>query len=222
MADSAAPPRRHRWVAWSGLAFVGLLIAAVPVGRAPEAHKSDATILAYYTDSGNQTKQIVTALLAAIALVAFLVFLTWVRLLRGEADAPTPLPDLAFAGGLAFAVVALVGFAVGTAVPATFVFSDTFELDPDTARVILTTGNIWLLSFAGAVGSLLVGAVSFASRRTHLLPKWLEWAGLIAAPLMLLSLPAFALSTIALMAWVLAVSIVLLLRTRPVNVVYEP
>jgi hypothetical protein len=82
------------------------------------------------------------------------------------------------------------------------------------ARVVLTIGNIWLLSFAGATGSLLVGATSLASRRTRLLPASLEWAGLIASPLILLSLPLFGLGAIAVVVWVLALCAVLLLRGR--------
>jgi multisubunit Na+/H+ antiporter MnhB subunit len=215
MSSSVKPFPHERWIAVLGLVFVGLLIVAVAVGTAPEAEKSDATILDYYGDSGNQAKQIATALIMTVALTAFLAFVTGLRLVLGEAGAPAPLPDLAFVGGLAFALIALVGVAVGTAVPATFVFSDTFELDADTARIILTTGNIWLLSFAGATGSLLVGAVSLASRRTKLLSPWLEWAGLIASPLILLSLPLFGLAAIAVVVWVLALSLVLLVRSRP-------
>ena len=150
----------------SGFASLGLLIVAFIVGTAPEADKSDATILQYYTDSGNQTKQMVTAILAAAAVVAFLVFLTGVRLLLEEVGVLAPFPELAFVGGLVFAVLALAGLAVGTAVPATLIFSDTFELDPDTARIVLTIGNIWLLSFAGAAASLLVGAVSLRPGET--------------------------------------------------------
>lgn len=213
MARSVAHSPSDRWTAISGLASLGLLIVAFIVGKAPEAEKSDATILDYYTDSGNQTKQMVTAILAVAAVVAFLVFLTGVRLLLEEVGVLAAFRELAFVGGLVFAVLALAGLAVGTAVPATFIFSDTFELDPDTARIVLTIGNIWLLSFAGAAASLFVGAVSLASRRNHFLPAWLEWAGLVAAPLMLLALPLFALSAIALLAWVLAVSVVLLLRS---------
>jgi hypothetical protein len=203
-----------RWIAVAGLVFVGLLIVAIAVGTAPEAEKSDATILDYYGDSGNQVKQIVVALVMTIGLTAFLAFVTGLRLVLVEAGAPAPLADLALVGGLAFALLALVGISIGTAVPATFVFSDTFELDADTARVLLTIGNIWLLSFAGATGSLLVGAASLASRRAELLPPWLEWTGLIAAPLMLLSLPLFGLAAIAMVVWVLAVSLVLLLRSK--------
>jgi hypothetical protein len=214
MASLLEPPVRDRWIAVAGLVFVGLLIVAIAVGTAPEAEKSDATILDYYQDSGNQAKQLAAALIITVALTAFLAFVTGLRLTLVKAGAPSPLPDLAFVGGLAFAFIALVGIAIGTAVPATLVFSDTFELDPDTARVVLTMGNIWLLSFAGAAGSLLVGATSLASRRVDLLPAWLEWTGLIAAPLILLSLPLFGLGTIAVTVWVLALSAVLLLRSR--------
>jgi hypothetical protein len=214
MASSIELLGRNRWIAAAGLIFVGLVILAIAIGTAPEAETSDATILDYYEDSGNQAKQIAVALFMTIGLTALLCFVTGLRLLLVEAGAPPPLPDLAFVGGLAFALLALVGIAVGTAVPATFVFSDTFELAPDTARIVLTIGNIWLLSFAGATGSLLVGATSLASRRSKLLPAWLEWAGLIASPLILLSLPLFGIAAIAVVVWVLAFSVVLLLRSR--------
>jgi hypothetical protein len=172
-----------RWIGVSGLTHVGLLIVAFIVGKAPEAEKSDSTILEYYTDSGNQVKQMITAIIALAAVCAFLVFATGLRSMLLDSGAPSPLPDLAFVGGLVSGTLALAGFAVGTAVPATFVFSDTFELDPDTARIVLTIGNIWLLSFAGASASLLVGAVSLASRRTGLLPAWLAPAlGRLVSP----------------------------------------
>lgn len=211
MASSIELLGRNRWMAAAGLIFVGLLVVAIAIGTAPEAEKDDATILNYYEDSGNQAKQIAAALLMTIGVTALLCFVTGLRLLLAEAGAPPPLPDLAFVGGLAFALLALVGIAVGTAVPVTLVFSDTFELAPDTARIVLTIGNIWLLSFAGATGSLLVGATSLASRQAKLLPAWLEWAGLVASPLMLLSLPLFGVAAIAVVVWVLLFSVVLLL-----------
>jgi succinate dehydrogenase/fumarate reductase cytochrome b subunit len=115
---------RDRWIGIAGLAFVGLLIVAFILGTAPEADATDAKILDYYEDGGNQVKQIAAAIIVTIALAAFLVFSTGLRLALIDAGAPTPLPDLAVAGALGFAFVALAGIAVGGAVPATFVFSD--------------------------------------------------------------------------------------------------
>ncbi len=60
---------------------------------------------------------------------------------------------------------------------------------------------------------MLVGATSLAARRTGVLPVWLAWIGLIASPLMVVSLPAFGLALIAVVVWVLVVSAVLLFRT---------
>jgi hypothetical protein len=209
-------PRRltPRWVGTSGLLFVSLVIIAIAIGTAPEADATDAEILEYYTDSGNQTKQMVAAIILTAAVIALLVFVSGLRRALLDVSVPAVFADVAFLGGSAAALVVLAGWAVGTAVPATFVFSDTFELDPDTARVILTAGNIWLVSFAGAVGSLLVGSVSLASRRIDLLPTWLEWAGLVLAPLMLIALPLFGLAAIVLAVWVLAVSLTLLIRSK--------
>jgi hypothetical protein len=207
-------PRRltPRWVGISGLLFVSLVIIAIAIGTAPEADATDAEILEYYTDSGNQTKQMVAAIILTAAVIALLVFVSGLRRALLDVSVPAVFADVAFLGGSAAALVVLAGWAVGTAVPATFVFSDTF--DPDTARVILTAGNIWLVSFAGAVGSLLVGSVSLASRRIDLLPTWLEWAGLVLAPLMLIALPLFGLAAIVLAVWVLAVSLTLLIRSK--------
>ncbi len=205
---------RYRLVGIAGLTFVGLLIVAFMVGTAPEAEASDSTILDYYTDSGNQGKQMIAAILLLTGMCAFLVFGTGLRSLLLDTDAPSPLPDLVLVGTTVTATLALAGLSIGTAVPATFVFSDTFELDPDTARIVLTMGNVWLVSFAGASGALLVGTVSLASRRTGVLPGWLAGIGLVLAPLMVLALPLFGLSAIALGIWVLVLSIVLLLKAR--------
>jgi hypothetical protein len=196
------------------MAFVVLLIVAFIVGTGPEAETSDATIVDFFEDSSNQIKGIVSAMIALVAVCAFVVFATGLRLIMRDSGAPDPFPDLVLTGALLFAALALTGFAIGSAIPATFIFSDTFALDPDTARIVLTIGNIWLLSFAGASASVLVGAVSLASRRTRLLPRWLEWAGLVLSPLMIVTLPIFGLSAIALFAWVAALSGVLLLRAR--------
>jgi hypothetical protein len=143
---------RERWPSVAGLVFVVLLVPAFIIGTAPEAETSDETILDYYTDSGNQAKQVVAAVILAVAVISFLVFVSGLRQLLVDARVSGALRDLTLAGGLAFAIMALTGISIGTAVPATFVFSDTFELDPDTARVVLTMGNIGFSASPGSRG----------------------------------------------------------------------
>ena len=206
-----------RWVGVAGLLLVGLLVvsfAIVSGGQlgAPEANRSDATILDWYTDSGNQLRYVVGAMIGGIALLAFLVFLVGLRRMLEEAGAQGALVELSYVGGLVLATLAFVEIAVGSSIAATFAFSDTFELDPDTARIVLMIGNIWLPAISGIPGALFVGAASLASRRAGFLPGWLAWTGFVLALLSLFAVPGFGINGYLPVLWVLLASIVLVRR----------
>ena len=111
-----------------------------------------------------------------------------------------------------FAALFYVSVAVGTSL--SVAESDVFELDPDTARVVLTIGNFWLFGFAAMAASPLVGATSLASQRTGVLPRWLTWAGFVVAVLLLPAPILCGLPMALLLLWTLATSIVLL-RSLP-------
>lgn len=205
----------YRWVGVSGLALVALLILSWQVASggglgAPEADKSDATILGWYTDSGNQVRYVLGAMIGGAAVIAFLVFLVGLRGMLEAAGASGTLVELAYVGGLVVATLAFVQVAVGSSIAATFSFSDTFELDPDTARIVLMIGNIWLPTISGIPGALFLGAASLASRRTRSLPGWVTWTGFVLAPLSVL--PAFGANAYAAVLWVLLASVVLVRR----------
>ncbi|MGH3136438.1 MAG: hypothetical protein ACRDPV_08095 [Gaiellaceae bacterium] len=208
-----------RWVGVAGLLLVALLILSFAIVSgdglgAPEANRSDATILDWYTDSGNQVRYLLGAMIGGSAVVAFLVFLTGFRRMLEGASASAVLVELSYLGGLTLAVLAFVQIAVGSSIAATFSFSDTFELDPDTARIVLMIGNIWLPAISGIPGALLVGAASLASRRERFLPGWLTWTGFVMTPLSVLAWPGFGINGELAVLWVFLVSIVLL-RRRP-------
>jgi hypothetical protein len=207
-----------RWVGVAGaLVPVLLVLSSVLVtggGGAPEADRSDATILEWYSDSGNQVRYVLGAVVAALAVLALLVFLVGLRVALESAHAPRAATELAYAGGLVLASLAFVEIAVGSSIAAIHIFSDTFELDPDTARIVLTIGNIWLPAVSGAPGGLFVGAAALAARRARLLPGWVTWAGLVLAPLSVV--PAFGANSYLPVLWVLLASIPLLRRcARP-------
>jgi len=209
---------RDRWVGVAGLLVAALLIlsflvAAGPFG-APEANRSDATILDWYTDSGNQLRFVAGSMIAAFATIAFLVFLVGFRGMLEESGAVGVLVELSYVGGLIVAALGFVEVAVGSSVAATFTFSDTFELDPDTARIVLMIGNVWLSAISGIPGALFMGAASLASRRAGFLPAWLTWTGFVLTPLSVLAIPGFGTTGYLAVLWVLLVSIVLL-RRRP-------
>jgi hypothetical protein len=90
------------------------------------------------------------------------------------------------------------------------IFSDTYELDPNGARLVLTAGNIWLSAIAGIPAALFLGSASLAARRSRALPSWLVWMGFVLTPLVFLAFPGFGINLFLALIWVLAASIVLL------------
>ena len=208
-----------RWVGVAGLLLTALLILSFAIASggqlgAPEANRSDATILDWYTDSGNQVRYLIGAMIGGLAVIAFLVFLVGLRRMLEEVRAPGALVELSYVGGLMLATLAFVQLAVGSSLAATFAYSDTFELDPDTARIVLMIGNVWLPAISGIPGALFMGAASLASRRAGFLPAWLTWTGFVLTPLSVLAFPGFGTNGYLAVLWVLLVSIVLL-RRRP-------
>jgi hypothetical protein len=202
----------YRWVGVAGVVVAALLIGsfAIVFPGAPEADRSNETILDWYDDSANQARYVVVAVLGGLAVIAFLVFLVGFRGLLLDIGARATLVDLAYAGGLAFAVLALVGIAVGSTVAATFIYSDTFELDPDTARIVLMIGNVWMPTIAGAPGSLFVGASCLALRDTGFRPLWPVRLGYVVTLLALV--PLFGVNSYLVALWVLLFSIVVVRR----------
>ena len=204
----------ERWVGVAGLVLVASSILSIVVAfGAPEAIRSDQAILDWYLDSTNQLRFIVaTTMIGGIAGIALVVFIVGLRRTLAQAGAADALGEVGYVGGIVLVAMLAVGGAIGSSVAVTLAFSDTFELDPHTARVVLTIGNIWIPAFAGVPGALYLGATSLACRRTGLLPAWLSWLGFVLTPLVFLAFPGFGINVYLLEVWVLLTSIVLLRR----------
>ena len=158
-------------------------------------------------------RALIAAMIGGLAVIALLVFLVGLRRMLEGAGAPGALVELSYVGGLVLATLACVEGAIGPSIAATFAFSDTFELDPDTARIVLMIGNIWLPAISGIPGALFVGAACLAARRVGFLPGWLTWTGFVLTPLSVLAFPGFGANSYLPVVWVLLTSIVLLRRT---------
>lgn len=203
----------YRWVGVAGLVLVAASILSFVVAfGAPEAIRSDEKILDWYLDSTNQLRFMIGTMIGGIGGIALVVFIVGLRRLLAEAAAPDVLVELVFAAGLVLVAMLAVGGAIGSSIAATLTFTDTFELDPDTARVVLTIGNIWIPAFAGIPGALFLGAASLAARRAGFLPGWLVWVGFVLTPLAFLAFPGYGINVYLVAVWILLVSIVLLRR----------
>src|SRR2546421_4178172 len=201
----------ERLAALAGLAFVVLYVAAFALGI--EVGDSDREILAYYANSGHRAKEIVAFFLVAGAALALIVFTSALRSLIARAEQERAmLAALAWAGGIACAVLVLAGNAVSRATAYTALDSE-FQLDPNTRRLFEDTG--FLLFVSGALAAIvLVVAVSLAVLRYGVLPRWLGWAGFPAAALLTLGIVFLGFLVFA--AWLLTVSATLAIRRSPV------
>ena len=197
----------ERLAALAGLAFVVLYVAAFALGI--EVGASDREILDYYASSGHRAKEIVAFFLIAGAALALIVFATSLRSIIARAEEESAmLAALAWAGGIAYAVLVLAGNALSRTT-AFAAMDDKFTLDPNTRRLFEDAG--FLLFVSGALAAiLLVLAVSFAALRYGLLPRWLGWAGFPAAALLPLAIGFVGF--LVFIIWLLAVSATLAFR----------
>jgi hypothetical protein len=196
--------RWERWSALAGVLFVALFAVALALSSA--TGDSPTEVQQWYADSGNRTKEFVAWFLFMAAAIAFLSFLGTLRdmLVRAEGG-PGTLSSLVFGPGIAFTVL-LVGAVSLFAAPAALGGEDNFKLDPNTAEMFADAGYFVLVG-GGMIASIAVLATSMAALRTRVLPGWLGWSGLIVAVAMLFSV--FFLPLLVFLAWVLAVSLVM-------------
>jgi hypothetical protein len=196
-----------RWERWSAVAGV-LFVALFAVALALSANTGDnpSEVQQWYADSGNRTKEFVAWFLYIAAAIAFLSFLGTLRdmLVRAEGG-PGTLSALVFGPGLAFTVLLVTGVSLFAA-PAALGDENDFKLDPNTAEIFSDAGYFVLVA-GGMIASIVVLATSMAALRTGVLPSWLGWVGLIVAVVMLFSV--FFLPLLVFLAWVLAVSLVM-------------
>jgi hypothetical protein len=207
---------RDRWQRWSplaGVAFALLFLAALGVsvsgpGDTPEE------VTDWYADEDNRGAAFLVFFLLAAAALSFLWFLGTLRsvLVRAEGD-PARWTAVAFAAGVASATLLLASASLYVA-PAATAGDEDFPFDASTAQTFENAGFTLLVSSTMA-GGLLVLATSIVAHRTGLLPGWLALGGFLVAAALLFAIFFFPL--FAWLAWVLAVSVVLIVRTARVT-----
>ncbi len=206
---------RDRWQRWSpltGIAFAVLFLAALGVsGSGPG--DTPAEVTQWYADDGNRGAAFFVFFLIVGAALCLLWFLGALRgvLVRAEGD-PARWTALGFGAGVASATLLLTAASLYVT-PAATAGQEEFPFDAATANAFANAGFATLVCSAMA-GALLVLATSIVAYRTGLLPRWLALAGFIVAPLLLFSI--FFLPLFVWLAWVLAISLVLIVRTARV------
>jgi MFS family permease len=198
-------------IVFAVLFVVGFLL----VSDTPESDESNAEWVRYFADEDNRRMIIIGAIVIVLALLAFLVFLGVLReRLRSAAPGSEWISTIAFASGLAFAVMLAVATLGAGSAPASVEFGDAPEVrDADVLRTFDSLGIGALVLFGSAFAGLLILTTSIVSGRAALLPRWLVVTGyvvgviVIVGGLLFIPLALFVL-------WMLAVGIVMISRSR--------
>lgn len=172
----------------------------------------DAQIVAYFADSANQTSALagMALMFAGAALYLWFVGGLRSRLAEGGPDTAGRAWLVGAAGSCAASLLVVAACLFG-AMAFAMVVSGQFTVDPDLARLTMSTGAIAL--FGSVVFSCVaVAATSMVIRGSASLPRWLGWLGLAAIPLAVVEAivlyPVFIIPI-----WVLAASLALATST---------
>ncbi len=193
------------------LAVVCWIVTFIVGTNSPDTNSSDAKISAYYTSHSHQIHDIVGFFIFLAGILFLLGFLAALRSRLVVAEgAPGRLTGLAFASGVASAILFVIAIAMFTS--AAFTANDTgkFRLDPNTYRLVNDLGYVVWVG-AVIVAALLVWATSAIALRSGLLPKWFAWLGVLAGILQLLAI--FFVPGFIFWGWILITSGLLFFRS---------
>ena len=202
--------RATRTAPLAGIAFVIVYVVAWIVSRSPDSNDPVSTITAYYSDKSNRVLELVSAYLFVGAAILFVCFVAGLRgRLRSAEGGEATVTSVAYGGALVFAGLLVAGAMSVAAVPAGMALGGIRAPDG---------GDIINFGQSAGYGMILVGgmlfaattivAISFVSMRTAALPRWSAWLGYLCALVLLFAV--VWLPQIALLVWVIAISIVLL------------
>jgi hypothetical protein len=201
-----------RWGGISGIVFVVLFVVAfLMTTDTPDGNASNREWLKYFRDSGNRRMQVIGALIFAVAVLAFLLFLGVLReRIRNASAGGEWIATTAFASGIAFVAMVAV-FALGQAsVAAGVQFGDSpVPRDADIMRTFTSLGFGAMLVFGAASAGLLVITTSVAGGRAGLISRWLAVTGYVVGVIVIVGGLIFF-PFVLFVLWVLALSIVML------------
>lgn len=194
-----------RWAPLTGLvsAVLGVAGGAIEiVTNPPGSDASGKEVLAFYSAQGG-TQQLAAALLA----LAFVFFLFFAGSLRSHLR---QVPDLEALGTLALAgaVVETAGQTAGAGYVWTLA-QGASHMDSSAAQAVNALSNNAVAT--NAAGMIVFGiAAGLAIVRGGRLPRWLGWVAIAMAVVVVT--PAEGFSFIALVVWMVAVSILIWIR----------
>jgi hypothetical protein len=206
---------RQRWLGVAGIVFVILVLASIfSLPNPPDAHASLAKVVSYYHKHKDALR--VSTYLTEVAVFIGLAFFWYLREhLSLAGPASKRLSTLAFAGAVLFAVSG------GVAAGISWALADAVDHVEPAVIQTLNVLNVDLTSFIGSAGiAVFLAANGVAIISSRSLPVWIGWAGIVLA---VIALVFGFFGFIGIGLWILAASIVILLRAdRPAPATATP
>jgi hypothetical protein len=198
--------QKRNFAPLTGALFVVLTLVAFFAigGSTPEGDDSAQKVVSFYSD--HETKEIIAAVVLALAAVALIFF---AATLKQRLDVASPnrgiLPTVALGAG----IIASGGFL--SAATLHFALADyASDIDASAAQALNAIDADFFLPFVAGLATLILATSLWLVGNRSLLPTWLGWVGIII--FVVSFTPAgfigFGLAGI----WIIVVSILLYLR----------
>jgi hypothetical protein len=202
----------ERWAPLGGIIFVVLMFTGTFfVADVPDADSSQQKIADYLTDSDNHTRNLIGAYIWVVGALTFLWFAAHLRSVLRAAEGGTGLlSNIAFGAGVIYSALMMVSAVAFAAVAYAVGLRDATVSEVDIVRVLPQFAWMILLLGAGFAGIVVILTSCILSFQTGVLPRWLAWLGVVMAILLLFDV--LYVNIVPFLVWVLAASIVLLMR----------
>jgi hypothetical protein len=208
----------RRKAGWSGVVFALLLVASlVLIQRLPSLNASDATYRSFYQDGGGSTANVAGLYLVPFAGIACLWHMMATRTLL-QLRRPTSWAEiphwLQLAACVVFVCMLFAGSAAAGAVSLLTRFTDAPLPGPDVARGLSAVGYALVFVFGVRAAGMYMITTTGLARSAGVFPGPVAVVSYLAAVGLLVSVTFHPAILLVFPAWVLMVSIVLLVH-RP-------
>jgi hypothetical protein len=207
-----------RMSALTGIVFAALfLVAGVLVLRGPKLKDPDSVYQAFYAGGGDALATLGLTIVPFAGIVLMWHLSATRAMFRAVPGKISPVQAwLQMASGLVFLCMMFVGSAAVAAVALLSTFEVTPLPAPEVARALAAVGYGLMFIFGVRVAGMYMITTIGMAGAAGLMPRWLAMIGYLAAAFLLVSTTYHPVVLLVFPAWVVVVSVVLLLRAgRP-------
>jgi hypothetical protein len=163
-----------------GLGFGACQVAGLFMDDQPPTDGPATDLAAFY--AGRFHLELIAAGFLVAAAGIFLAL--FASLIRERLGAREPgLVAVAYASGLLYAALLIVGAALFSTIPVARAVNDVPPPSPDVARYVVSAGYAMVVWVATLPAAVFIVSTSLAAMRARTIPAWVGWAGFAAAVL---------------------------------------